>query len=346
MDDFARRRATDRADLFRTVAAQRGFNPAIVEKDFWVCWTLKRLFAIDDPPAGLLFKGGTSLSKVFEVIERFSEDIDLSFDRSGLGFSGNADPLMATTGKKRQKGLKALSETCRTVIHDTFLPKLRTVFDAALNQAHARRWSLELAEDDPDRHTVIFQYPGSMGPRPANEPAYIRPAVRLEFGARSEHWPVIDATVTPFVAEDFPTLFITPYCAVRALSAERTFWEKVTALHAWHHAPADKALGDRYSRHFYDVACLYKTDVGRSAIKNVELLLKVAEHKAVFFASAWANYDEARPGTLRLVPPDSRLGELRRDYQSMREMIFGDQPTFEHLLDALREIEVAVNARS
>ena len=346
MDDFAKQRATDRAELFRIVAAQRGFNPAIVEKDFWVCWTLKRLFALDDPPAGLLFKGGTSLSKVFKVIERFSEDIDLSFDRSGLGFSGNADPLTATTGKKRQRALKALSETCRKVIHETFLPRLRATFEAALDHAHAQRWSLELAGDDPDQQTIVFQYPVSVGPRPANEPAYIRPMVRLELGARSEHWPVIEATVTPFVAEDFPKLFFAPHCVVRALSAERTFWEKVTALHAWHHAPAGKALGDRYSRHFYDVVCLYETEVGRPAIKNTELLLKVAEHKAVFFASAWANYDQARPGTLRLVPPDSRLGELRQDYQSMREMIFGDPPTFERLLDVLHEIEIAVNASS
>jgi len=343
VDDFAKRRATDRADLFRTVAAQRGFNQAIVEKDFWVCWTLKRLFALDDPPAGLLFKGGTSLSKVFKVIERFSEDIDLSFDRSDLGFAGDADPLTARTGKKRQKGLKALSETCRKVIHEAFLPKLKTAFEEALDDAHAQRWSLELAEDDPDQQTLVFQYPDSMGPHPVNEPAYIRPVVRLELGARSEHWPVIDATVTPFVAEDFPKIFNIPSCHVRALSAARTFWEKVTALHSWYHAPEEKGLGDRYSRHFYDVACMYETEVGRSAIKDMELLLKVAEHKKVFFASAWAKYDEARPGTLRLVPPDSRLAELQRDYQSMREMIFGEPTTFAHVLDVLREIEVAVD---
>lgn len=346
MDDFARQRATDRADLFRTVATQRGFSPAIVEKDFWVCWTLKRLFALDDKPAGLLFKGGTSLSKVFKIIERFSEDIDLSFDRSDLGFSGSADPLTATTGKRRQKGLKALSETCRDIIRETFLPQLRTAFEAGLERGHAQRWSLELADDDPDQQTVVFRYPSSTGPRPANEPAYIRPVVRLEIGARSEHWPVVEAKVTPFVAEDFPALFTVRHCVVRALSAERTFWEKATALHAWYHAPADKPLGDRYSRHYYDVACLYETAVGRSAIKNTELLLKVAEHKAVFFASAWANYETARPGTLRLVPPDSRLGDLRRDYQSMREMIFSEPPTFEHILDVLHEIEVAVNAPS
>lgn len=344
MDDFANRPASDRADLFRAVASRRGLNPIIVEKDFWVCWTLKRLFTLDHAPAGLLFKGGTSLAKVFKVIKRFSEDVDLSFDRRGLGFAGETDPLAATTRKIRQMGLKALSEACRKVIHEEFLPQLRATFQRALTHARDQRWSLELAEDDPDQQTLAFRYPGSMGTRSANEPAYIRPVVRLELGARSEHWPVIDATMMPLAAEDFPALFGTPSCQVRVLAAERTFWEKVTALHAWYHAPITKPLGIRYSRHFYDVACIYRTDVGRRALKDTPLLMKVVEHKKGFFSAAGARYDEARPGSLGIVPPESRLGELRRDYQNMREMIFGEPLPFDDMLEVLREIEEAVNA--
>lgn len=107
MDDIARLPMSDRADLFAAAARQRGLTSAIIEKDFWVCWTLKRVFTLPDPPAELLFKGGTSLSKVFGVIERFSEDVDLSFDRAGLGFGGASDPLNATTGKRRKHGLEA-----------------------------------------------------------------------------------------------------------------------------------------------------------------------------------------------------------------------------------------------
>lgn len=113
MDDVARLPATDRADLFTAAARRRGLTAAIIEKDFWVCWTLNRVFTLADPPAGLLFKGGTSLSKVFGVIERFSKDVDLSFDRAGLGFGGDSDLLNAPTGKHLKHGLEALGEVCR-----------------------------------------------------------------------------------------------------------------------------------------------------------------------------------------------------------------------------------------
>src|SRR6266550_9638879 len=134
MDDVARLPVIDRMDLFSATARRRGWTAEIIEKDFWVCWTLKRLFTLPDPPAGLLFKGGTSLSKVFGVIERFSEDVDLSFDRAGLGFGGESDPLNATTGKRRKHGLEALTETCQRVIREKILPQLLAVFGAALDQ--------------------------------------------------------------------------------------------------------------------------------------------------------------------------------------------------------------------
>ena len=186
MDDFAKLPAGDRDDLFRTVASRRGLNPAIIEKDFWVCWTLRRVFSVDAPPAGLLFKGGTSLSKVHNGIKRFSEDIDLSFDLSGLGFGGLADPLAAASGKKRQKVLQSLSETCREAIREQLLPQWNAAFDPTLEKASSQAWTLALASDDPDQQTLVFQYSSSTSKRLTDEPAYIRPVVRLELGARSE----------------------------------------------------------------------------------------------------------------------------------------------------------------
>ncbi len=343
MDDVARLPASDRTDLFAATAARRRLNTEIIEKDFWVCWTLKRLFTLPDPPAGLLFKGGTSLSKVFGVIERFSEDVDLSFDRAGLGFGGESDPLNAATGKQRKHGLEALTETCRRVIRERLLPQLTGVFGDALGEPPSTAWGMELAGDDPDGQTLLFRYSTGNRHRPADEPAYIQPVVRLEIGARSDHWPAVEATVTPYAAADFPDVFKEPGCQVHALAAERTFWEKATVLHMWHHAPADKKFRDRQSRHYYDVVRLYEHELGKAAVKDTDLLLKVARHKEVFFPAAWARYADAKPGTLRIVPPDARLPELEQDYRKMQEMIFGEPPTFERLLEVLREIEQAIN---
>jgi hypothetical protein len=343
MDDVARLPAADRVDLFMVTASGRGLTPAMIEKDFWVCWTLKRLFTLLDPPTGLLFKGGTSLSKVFGVIERFSEDVDLSFDRAGLGFGGECDPLNARTGKRRKHGLEALAETCRRVIRERLLPQLTADFGNVLGAPPSATWALELAGDDPDGQTLLFRYPAGIRSRPADEPAYIRPIVRLEIGARSDHWPAVEATVAPYAAQDFPQAFKEPRCNVRVLAAERTFWEKATVLHMWYHASADKKFRDRQSRHYYDVVRLYEHELGRAAVKDTDLLLKVVRHKEVFFPAAWARYADAKPGTLRIVPPDARLPELEQDYQKMQEMIFGEPPAFERLLEMLREIEHAIN---
>jgi hypothetical protein len=343
MDDVARLPIGDRTDLFAATASRRGLTPAIIEKDFWVCWTLKRIFTLQDPPAGLLFKGGTSLSKVFGVIERFSEDVDLSFDRAGLGFGGESDPFNATTGKKRKQGLEALTEMCQRVIKEQLLPQLVAAFGDALGEPPSESWGVELDEDDPDGQTLMFRYPAGNRTRPTDEPAYIRPVVRLEIGARSDHWPIVEASVISYAAEAFPGAFKEAGAKVRVLAAERTFWEKATVLHMWHHAPADKKFRDRQSRHYYDVVRLYEHQLGRAAVKDIDLLLKVARHKEVFFPAAWARYAEAKPGTLRLVPPDTRLPELEHDYRNMREMIYGEPPKFERLLDVLSEIERKVN---
>jgi hypothetical protein len=338
MDKVGQLSTGDRADLFLASAARRRIAAAIIEKDFWVCWTLRRLFTLPKPPAHLLFKGGTSLSKVYNAIERFSEDIDLSFNRGDLGFSGEADPS-AATGKKRRHALDRLREVCQKIIQEELLPLLEQSFAEALSSAPGEKWSVTLAEDDPDRQTILFKYPSGI----ESGFSYVRPIVRLEFGARSDHWPAVDAKISSYAAQDFPDAFSDAECMVRALSAERTFWEKATVLHAWHHAPAEKVLRDRQSRHYYDVVRLYENGLGKTAMKDTGLLEQVAKHKTVFYAAGWARYHEARPGTLRLVPSALRLEELRRDYESMREMFFAAPPSFDHLLAVLMEIETGIN---
>ena len=342
MDDVARIPASDRRDLFTASASKRALSVVIVEKDFWVCWVLKKIFSLADPPADLVFKGGTSLSKVWGVIDRFSEDVDLSFNRSDLGFGDDADPARAPSTKKRDRQLERLSVACAAMIRDQFVPRLKEAFPNALGTVAGDNWQIEIDPDD--EQSVLFHYPTTASGGSGDEAAYLRTVVKLELGARSEHWPSEEAEIRPFAAEDFPSAFRSPTGRVKVVSAERTFWEKVTILHSWYHAAPDRPLRDRQSRHYYDVFKLFQSPLGKKAVNDLGLLQSVALHKSVFFASAWARYDQAVPGTLRLAPPDFRLPELERDYSFMRnEMIFGNAPSLAEIVDVLREIERQVN---
>jgi hypothetical protein len=168
--------------------------------------------------------------------------------------------------------------------------------------------------------------------------------VLLELGARSDHWPAEERTIRSYAAEVLPEQFKEPECGVRTLSAERTFWEKVTLLHAEAHRPLDKPAGDRLSRHYYDVAKLYESPIGPKALADRELLAKVVAHKKLFFYSGWANYGTATPGTFQLVPPKERHTLLKADYRAMQEnMIFAKSYDFDKLMGLIGEIEAKLN---
>ncbi|KAF0151533.1 MAG: hypothetical protein FD189_2563 [Elusimicrobia bacterium] len=347
MDDIARLPASDRAGLFGTASARRGdMRPALIEKDFWVCWTLQRIFTLDAPPAGLVFKGGTSLSKVFHAIDRFSEDVDLSFDRSAFGFGGDNDPAKAPSGKQTAKRLKKLSAACREMIRTAFLPRLEASFGEALGTAPSgKTWGVELDPDDPDEQTLTFRYPAGLAHGENAQARYLRPVVRLELGARGEQWPAEWAVIKSYAAQAIPAPFKNPSCRVKVLAAGRTFWEKATILHMLYHLPSGKRLPERHSRHYYDLVKLYGKEAGKKASADLELLKDVVKHKSVFFSSAAARYDLAAPGTLKLAPPPGRRKELEDDYAKMREMIFGPAPGWRDIIRELQQLEDKINRR-
>ncbi|MFA6318235.1 MAG: nucleotidyl transferase AbiEii/AbiGii toxin family protein [Elusimicrobiota bacterium] len=338
MDSVAKSSPHDRAQLFQAAEARQAplIPAAIIEKDFWVCWTLHRLFAVLRFRPQLIFKGGTSLSKVFKVIARFSEDVDLSLSRRDLGFADDQDPeqpgLSRSQGKRR---LEALVECCKQAVKDKLLPDLRRDFGTVLGPSG---WAVELDDEDPQ--TLIFSYPQS---DLTGALEYVRPSIRLEMGARSDDWPAVAADISPYAAASFPKAFTQATCQVRTLSAERTFWEKATLLHAECHRPKDKPSNERLSRHYYDLCCLSRHDLGHQALERGDLLERVVQHKSFFFASAWANYQSAKPGTLRLVPDAERLSALRKDYAAMKAMIFGDPPKWDEIVRELKQLEGQIN---
>lgn len=340
MDSVAKISSRERAQLFETAEARHTPRIAapIIEKDFWVCWTLHRLFEVLQFHPQLIFKGGTSLSKVFNVIERFSEHVDLSLSRRDLGFATDRDPeQIGITNKERRRRLDDLAAHCQQVVLSKLLPALRKDFATILGTSG---WTVALDVADPQ--TVVFSYPVS---NLSGALAYVRPAIRLEMGARSDDWPAIDAELKPYAADDFPGMFVAPTCKVRTLAAERTFWEKATLLHAEYHLPSDKPSKERLSRHYYDLYCLCRHALGHQALKSGDLLKRVVKHKSLFFAQAWANYDTAKPGTFHLVPPEARVDGLRRDYDAMQAMIFGESPKWDKIIQELKRLEDSINSK-
>jgi hypothetical protein len=328
--------AEERAEIFAETADRRGLADAIIEKDFWVCWILKQIFSIDALSGRLLFKGGTSLSKVFHAIKRFSEDIDLAVDYAALGFTGDRDPRRENiSNTKRNNILNEMLVACRDYVAGEFLDALKARRQEILTASDS--WSLEVSTQDP--HIVRFRYPASS----TRKLAYVIPQVVLELGTHAEFVPHGNFTITSFVGEEFPALISDVDIPVVALLAKRTFWEKATILHAEYYRPAEKALPERYSRHYYDVAMLAAGPIRSEALADIDLLAQVVRHKETFYASGWARYELARPGTLRLMPPKTRLAALERDYRSMDVMIFGQPPEFGEVMETLEALETEIN---
>jgi hypothetical protein len=204
LNGIARMTAAARAEVFAETADRKGLPEAIIEKDFWVCWVLMQLFSIEALSGRLLFKGGTSLSKIFHAINRFSEDIDLAVDYAALGFTGERDPRQEEISKtKRTNILAEMMVACQQYVGTEFLDALTTRCREILGGAGA--WSLDVSPQDPN--VVRFRYPANA----AQNLAYVVPQVVLELGTHAEFVPHDRLTIRSFVAEEFPDL-VAPKC--------------------------------------------------------------------------------------------------------------------------------------
>jgi len=333
MINFILLSSEERKLYFEQVASSMKVSPLIIEKDFWVCYTLHKLFSLPLIGETLIFKGGTTLSKIYDIIQRFSEDIDISIDRKSLNSEGH-DPAETGIGtKEKQRRLSKLADLCRVKINEEIQPLLS---EAIGKDVPNRDWVLEKDDSDPDGQTLSFKYPSVLINMKSG---YIRPAVKIEMGARSDHWPSEIHSVISYVAQQYPQPFKNPSTKVKVLSIQRTFFEKATLLHAEYHRPVEKTMPSRLSRHYYDMAMLIQ-----KGVKIDEgLLEKVAEHKKIFFQSGWAKYDEAKKGTLHVLPNSQRLKALEEDYKRMEEMFFVKPITFSEILAILSSWEKEFN---
>ncbi|WP_295432439.1 nucleotidyl transferase AbiEii/AbiGii toxin family protein [uncultured Thiodictyon sp.] len=195
---------------------------------------------------------------------------------------------------------------------------------------------ITLSIDDRYDQVVQIGYPAAFSQ------SYLRPNVQLEIGPLASWVPHGKYKIRPYAAEAFPKLFADPDCPVVAIAAERTFWEKATILHQQAHNPGP--IPSRYSRHYYDLSRLAESAVRTAALKDLPLLADVVAFKQRFYPCNWARYDEARPGTFRLIPPSEGIESLEADYKQMRVMIFGECPEFSRIIAALHSLEDEINA--
>ena len=339
MKAFARLPAEERALYWRTFSERKGVPEFIVEKDFWVCWLLNLCFTAEGLGPNCVFKGGTSLSKVFGAIDRFSEDIDLGLTPTSLGWK-EADLDEAPSPTQRLKRVKKLQDDCIQAVQTRFMPELEAAVGAVLGPGPVDggwlRFEVDTASHSP---VLLFAYPRGVPPG-----SYIAPFVKMEFGSLTDQRPTGSHRIVPMVAELAPDAFADFGATVVALELERTFWEKATILHAEYHRPAEQPMRDRFARHYADFAALWNHPAGRAAATRLDLLERVRLHKSRFFASSWTHFETAVPGTLRLVPPEARQAELRRDYAAMQPMFLSPPPSFDVIMETLRQAETAINA--
>jgi predicted nucleotidyltransferase component of viral defense system len=320
----------ERRIVFRNAAQKMGVHEAIIEKDYWICLVLDYLFHKSRYQKHLTFKGGTSLSKCFGLIQRFSEDLDLILDWRLLGYKKD-EPWYERSKTKQDAFNKMVNIRAEAFLADEFLQ----VFISDMSELIGEEANTEIERHD--LQTVRFNYPELF------KAESMQQSIRLEIGPLAAWTPSVYRTVTPYIFEQYPNISSNISTTVVTSSAERSFWEKVTILHHEANRPEHLDMPMRYSRHYYDLYRISQTKHKETALKHLDLLQKVVVFKMKFYPRVWAKYEEAVPGSFKLVPPKYRYDQMRDDYDSMSEMLFGEIPSFEELMISIEDLEYEIN---
>jgi hypothetical protein len=334
MPEFLQLPRDERLQALNYAADQSGIPVHLLDKDVWVVWCLQHLF--EGPHAKeLVFKGGTSLSKAYGVIRRFSEDIDLTYDIRAIAkdlIGDLAQPLPPSRSQAKKWTAEIRSRLASWVASE---------IAPAMDKAIAQQKLPAKVRAEADRIFVEYE-PVAEGT------GYIAPRVMLEFGARSTGEPHEDKDIVCDAAAHVGEI-TWPKACVQVMRAERTFWEKATAIHVFCFQGEYRG-GDRYARHWHDLVRLDQSGFADAAIADRELAKAVASHKAMFFTENDTDgkpisYDTAVSGDLRLVPGDGALAKLADDYKHMIDdgLFLDDVESFDALMDRCRAIEAKAN---
>lgn len=319
------------SSVIQNVSQKMGVVAAIVEKDYWVCFVLHYLFSHPEWKNVFTFKGGTSLSKCFNLIYRFSEDVDLVLDWRILGYAKD-EPWINRSKRGQVQFNIEMNIKAQKFIRTHFLEIMRKDFN------EMRITDFEIAIDTSDEMTVLFTYPKMY------TLDYLKSQIRLEIGPLAVRSPSEQRNITPYIYDYYPQLFSARSIQVMTVLPERTFWEKATILHQETNRPKRSLMPIRYARHYYDLYCISKSPYKQSALRETELLRNVIHFKSKFYPRSWDNYEEVTFKTLRLVPIESRLKEVEADYKEMTEMFFGIAPSFKEMMETITELENEIHA--
>lgn len=330
MKKIARISNEERQELFQATAINMGMRPEVIEKDFWVCFMLDHIFHESEYKDVFVFKGGTSLSKAYHVIERFSEDIDLIIDWHKI-ITDESNPWEERSKTKQDSYNKQINKKAALFYRGSLVPKLN---EELSNKLGLGEW---VSVDSDDEMVINFVYPQIF------KTEYIIPHVRLEIGPLAEWMPSHVTSIVPFAAEQYERLFEQKCTDILTIDAERTFWEKITILHKIANFPEGKTLPHRYARHLYDVYCLGNSEIKKSAFERKELLEKDVAFKQKFYYTKSSHYETATLKTVSLIPKEEIMQQLKSDYAAMATMFYGKAPGFDEILSFLSELEIEIH---
>lgn len=329
MNQWHKIKNEEKIQVFEKISSDTGMPVQAVEKDWWVTQTLKLVFTMDCA-TGLVFKGGTSLSKAWDLIDRFSEDIDLALDRKFLGFDKGMTG--AQVSKLRKKSFQYISTVFYEQLKDKFI---KAGFD---------KINIQLAEvKDNDQDPLIIEVLYNSLLRPA---AYIQSKVLVEVGSRSMREPFTKKSFSSLVGEYFKGKdFADSIITIPTVNPERTFLEKIFLLHEEFQKPTDNIRVDRLSRHLYDIEKMMNTPYEKTALENKELYNEIVVHRRTITPIRGINYSNHTPAKINLIPPDVIIGAWKKDYEIMQEsMIYKPSLPFDKLIERLITLKRKINA--
>lgn len=323
----------DRTDVLDRVSTELNIRQReVIEKDWWVTAVLRAMYSL--PYAQhLSFKGGTSLSKCWHLVDRFSEDIDITIDREYPGFSGTLSKTQISD-KLRRATCSFVRETMQHDIaeqlHKNGIAKNK--FQVNVDITHITTTDPETININYDS-VLTFSIDGGNG-------LYVLPKVKVEVSGRSMNEPVNEVPLESMIDQVYPKApFAEPKFNVRAVLPERTFLEKLFLLHEEFAKPKDLIRVERMSRHIYDIGQMLKTPIVEKAIHNEQLYRQVVEHRRKFIGLRGFDYDTLYPDSLNIVPPETIIEQWKADYENMRlHMIYGESVSFEELINNLRDL--------